>query len=159
LRMVSLDHFDLALIAALQADGRSTHQQLAERVHLSSSQVGRRLARLEADGVITGYRVSLSTQALGLGVLVFISVKLAHHGDTITERFSEEILLLEEVQECYSVAGEADYLIRVVVPDLPTLAEFTMKRLMRVPGVESIRSNIVLTALKSEGALPLSHLR
>ena len=66
---VSLDPFDLALLAALQADGRSTHQQLAERVHLSPSQVGRRLARLEADGVITGYRVSLSTQALGLGVL------------------------------------------------------------------------------------------
>ncbi|TPQ39465.1 Lrp/AsnC family transcriptional regulator [Cupriavidus pinatubonensis] len=157
--MASLDQFDLALIAALQADGRSTHQQLAERVHLSPSQVGRRLARLEADGVITGYRVSLSTQALGLGVQVFISVKLAHHGDTIIERFAEEILLLEEVQECYSVAGEADYLIRVVVPDLPTLADFTMKRLMRVPGVESVRSNIVLTALKSEGALPLSHLR
>lgn len=156
---VSLDPFDLALLAALQADGRSTHQQLAERVHLSPSQVGRRLARLEADGVITGYRVSLSSQALGLGVLVFISVKLAHHGDTIVERFREEILLLEEVQECYSVAGEADYLIRVVVPDLPTLAEFTMKRLMRVPGVESVRSNIVLTAIKCEGALPLSHLR
>ena len=154
-----LDPFDLALLAALHADGRSTHQQLAERVHLSPIKVGLRLARLEADGVITGYRVNLSAQALGLGVLVFISVKLAHHGDTIIERFAEEILLLEEVQECYSVAGEADYLIRVVVADLPTLAEFTMKRLMRVPGVESIRSNIVLTALKREGPLPLSHLR
>ncbi len=156
---VSLDAYDLALLSALQADGRTTHQQLAERVHLSPSQVGRRLARLEADGVITGYRVSLSSQALGLGVVVFVSVKLAHHGDTIIERFREEILLLEEVQECYSVAGEADYLIRVVVPDLPTLAEFTMKRLMRVPGVESVRSNIVLTAIKCEGPLPLSHLR
>lgn len=156
---VSLDAYDLALLSALQADGRTTHQQLAERVHLSPSQVGRRLARLEADGVITGYRVTLSSQALGLGVVVFVSVKLAHHGDTIIERFREEILLLEEVQECYSVAGEADYLIRVVVPDLPTLAEFTMKRLMRVPGVESVRSNIVLTAIKCEGPLPLSHLR
>lgn len=157
--MVTLDPYDLALLAALQTDGRSTHQQLAESVHLSPSQVGRRLARLEADGVITGYRVSLSPPALGLGVLVFIAVKLAHHGDTIVERFREEILLLEEVQECYSVAGEADYHLRVVVPDLPTLAEFTMKKLMRVPGVESVRSNIVLTALKREGPLPLSHLR
>lgn len=157
--MVSLDPFDLALLAALQADGRSTHQQLAERIHLSPSQVGRRLARLEADGVITGYRVTLSPPALGLGVLVFVSVKLAHHGDTIIEKFREEILLLDEVQECYTVAGEADYLLRVVVTDLPQLAEFTMKRLMRVPGVESVRSNIVLTALKQDGALPLSHLR
>ncbi|MBO4122095.1 Lrp/AsnC family transcriptional regulator [Cupriavidus gilardii] len=157
--MLSLDHFDLALLAALQADGRSTHQQLAEQVHLSPSQVGRRIARLEADGVIAGYRVVLSPPALGLGVLVFTSVKLAHHGDTAIERFKEEILLLEEVQECYSVAGEADYLLRIVVTDLPALADFTMRKLMRVPGVESVRSNIVLTALKREGALPLSHLR
>lgn len=157
--MLSLDGFDLALLAALQADGRATHQQLAEQVHLSASQVGRRLARLEAEGVITGYRVVLSPPALGLGVLVFTSVKLAHHGDAVVERFREEILLLEEVQECYSVAGEADYLLRIVVPDLPSLADFTMRKLMRVPGVESVRSNIVLTALKREGALPLSHLR
>ncbi len=157
--MINLDPFDLALLAALQTDGRSTHQQLAERIHLSPSQIGRRLARLEADGVITGYRVVLSPPSLGLGVLVFTSVKLAHHGDTIVERFREDILLLEEVQECYSVAGEADYLLRIMVPDLPTLAEFTMKKLMRVPGVESVRSNIVLTALKRDGPLPLSHLR
>jgi DNA-binding Lrp family transcriptional regulator len=157
--MVELDTYDLALLAALQHDGRSTHQQLADRVHLSPSQVGRRIARLEADGVITGYRVNLSHQSLGLGVVVFISIKLAHHGDTAVERFREEILLLEEVQECYAVAGEADYLVRVVVPDLPMLADFTMKKLMRVPGVESVRSNIVLTALKREGQLPLSHLR
>ena len=157
--MLSLDHFDLALLAALQTDGRSTHQQLAEQVHLSPSQVGRRIARLEAEGVIAGYRVVLSPPALGLGVLVFTSVKLAHHGDTAIERFKEEILLLEEVQECYSVAGEADYLLRIVVTDLPALADFTMRKLMRVPGVESVRSNIVLTALKREGALPLSHLR
>ncbi|MCD9122148.1 Lrp/AsnC family transcriptional regulator [Cupriavidus sp. UGS-1] len=157
--MLSLDNFDLALLAALQTDGRSTHQQLAEQVHLSPSQVGRRIARLEAEGVIAGYRVVLSPHALGLGVLVFTSVKLAHHGDTAIERFKEEILLLEEVQECYSVAGEADYLLRIVVTDLPALADFTMRKLMRVPGVESVRSNIVLTALKREGALPLSHLR
>ncbi|MGO4327736.1 Lrp/AsnC family transcriptional regulator [Cupriavidus sp. 2TAF22] len=157
--MLNLDPFDLALLAALQTDGRSTHQQLAERIHLSPSQIGRRLARLEADGVITGYRVVLSPPLLGLGVQVFTSVKLAHHGDTIIERFREDILLLEEVQECYSVAGEADYLLRIMVPDLPTLAEFTMKKLMRVPGVESVRSNIVLTALKRDGPLPLSHLR
>jgi DNA-binding Lrp family transcriptional regulator len=158
IRMISLDQFDLALLAALQADGRATQQQLSERVHLSGSQIGRRLARLEAEGIITGYRVVLSPAALGLSITVFISVKLSHHGDKIVERFREEVLLLEDVQECYSVAGEADYLLRIMVPDLPALAEFTMKKLMRVPGVDSVRSNIVLTALKRDGALPLGHL-
>ncbi|MBP0587967.1 Lrp/AsnC family transcriptional regulator, partial [Mycobacterium tuberculosis] len=78
--MISLDAFDLALLAALQRDGRATHQQLSEQVHLSASQVGRRLARLESEGVIEGYRVVLSPTGLGLGVTVFASVKLAHHG-------------------------------------------------------------------------------
>jgi len=156
--MISLDTFDLALLAALQRDGRATHQQLSERVHLSASQVGRRLARLESEGVIEGYRVALSPTGLGLGVTVFASVKLAHHGDAIVERFREEIMLLDAVQECYSVAGDADYMLRVVVPDLPALSEFVMRKLMRVPGVDNVRSNIVLTALKRDGALPLSHL-
>lgn len=157
--MITLDAFDLALIDALQADGRATHQQLAERVHLSASQIGRRLARLENTGVIDGYRVVLSPAALGLSVTVFVSVKLAHHGDAIIEAFREQVMLLDDVQECYAVAGEADYLLRVVVPDLPALSAFMMKRLMRVPGVDSVRSNIVLTAFKRDGALPLGHLR
>ena len=105
-----------------------------------------------------GYRVVLSPTGLGLGVTVFASVKLAHHGDAIVERFREEILLLDAVQECFSVAGDADYMLRVVVPDLPALSEFVMRKLMRVPGVDNVRSNIVLTALKRDGALPLSHL-
>jgi Lrp/AsnC family leucine-responsive transcriptional regulator len=157
--MIAFDRFDLALLDALQSDGRATHQQLAERVHLSPSQIGRRLSRLESTGVIEGYRVVLSPVALGLGVTVFVGVKLAHHGDTIIEAFREQVLLLEEVQECYAVAGEADYLLRVVVPDLPALSAFMMKRLMRVPGVDSVRSNIVLSAFKREGPLPLGHLR
>lgn len=157
--MLSLDAYDLAILDALQRDGRSTHQQLAEQVYLSPSQVGRRLARLEADGAILGYRVMLSLPALGLGVTVFTSVKLGQHGDTAVRRFREEVLALDEVQECFSVAGDADYLLRIVVPDLPALAEFIMKKLMRVPGVHGVHSNVVLTALKSAGPLPLDHLR
>jgi DNA-binding Lrp family transcriptional regulator len=156
--MTSLDPYDLTLLAALQRDGRATHQQLSEQVHLSASQVGRRLARLEGEGVIEGYRALLSPTGLGLSVTVFASVKLAHHGDAVVERFREEILLLDAVQECYSVAGDADYLLRVVVPDLPALSDFVMSKLMRVSGVDNVRSNIVLTALKRDGALPLGHL-
>ena len=104
-------------------------------------------------------RVVLSTRALVLGVTVFTSVTLAQHGNTVPERFREAIVQLEEVQECFSVAGEADYLLRLVVPDLPALSEFITHKLMRVPGVGSVRSNIVLMSFKSDGAMPLSHLR
>src|SRR5579875_3953215 len=79
--MLELDHFDLALLDVLQRFGRATHQQLGEQVPLSPSQIGRRLQRLEAIGVIEGYRVMLRPEKLGLGVTAFTSLKLKHHGD------------------------------------------------------------------------------
>jgi DNA-binding Lrp family transcriptional regulator len=156
--MLELDHFDLALLEVLQRFGRATHQQLGEQVPLSPSQIGRRLQRLETLGVIDGYRVVLRPEKLGLGVTAFTSLKLKHHGDSIVEQFQQQIDVLPEVLECHAVVGDADYLLRIVAPDLSALSSFVMKRLMRVPGVDSVRSNIVLTTFKRNGPLPLSHL-
>jgi Lrp/AsnC family leucine-responsive transcriptional regulator len=156
--MLEVDHFDLALLEVLQHFGRATHQQLGERVPLSPSQIGRRLQRLEAAGVIEGYRVVLSAERLGLGVTAFTSLKLKHHGDSIVEQFQRQIEVLPEVLECHAVVGEADYLLRIVAPDLGALSSFVMKKLMHVPGVDSVRSNIVLATFKRNGALPLDHL-
>jgi Lrp/AsnC family leucine-responsive transcriptional regulator len=151
--MVELDHFDLALLEVLQRFGRATHQQLGEQVPLSASQIGRRLQR-----VIDGYRVVLRPETLGLSVTAFTSLRLKHHGDSIIEQFQEQIDLLPEVLECHAVVGDADYLLRIVAPDLNALSAFVMKKLMRVPGVDSVRSNIVLTTFKRSGPLPLGHL-
>jgi Lrp/AsnC family leucine-responsive transcriptional regulator len=156
--MLELDHFDLALLDVLQRFGRATHQQLAEQVPLSPSQIGRRLQRLEQIGVVDGYRVVLRQEKLGLGVTAFTSLKLKHHGDSIIEQFQQQIDVLPEVLECHAVVGDADYLLRIVAPDLNYLSTFVMKKLMRVPGVDSVRSNIVLTTFKRNGPLPLGHL-
>jgi len=158
LLMLELDHFDLALLDVLQRFGRATHQQLGEQVPLSPSQIGRRLQRLEASGVIDGYRVVLRPEKLGLGVTAFTSLKLKHHGDSVIEQFQQQIDALPEVLECHAVVGDADYLLRIVAPDLNALSSFVMKRLMHVPGVDSVRSNIVLTTFKRNGPLPLGHL-
>jgi DNA-binding Lrp family transcriptional regulator len=156
--MIDLDHLDLALLEVLQRFGRATHQQLGERVPLSPSQIGRRLQRLESAGVIDGYRVMLKPETLGLGVTAFTSLKLKHHGDSIVEQFRQQIDRLPEVLECHAVVGDADYLLRIVASDLSTLSSFVMTKLMRVPGVDSVRSNIVLTTFKRDGPLPLGHL-
>ncbi|SMG37567.1 transcriptional regulator, AsnC family [Paraburkholderia susongensis] len=156
--MLELDHFDLALLDVLQRFGRATHQQLADQVPLSPSQIGRRLQRLEQVGVVDGYRVVLRPEKLGLGVTAFTSLKLKHHGDSIIEQFQQQIDMLPEVLECHAVVGDADYLLRIVAPDLNYLSTFVMKKLMRVPGVDSVRSNIVLTTFKRNGPLPLGHL-
>jgi len=143
--MIDLDHFDLALLDVLQRFGRATHQQLGEQVPLSPSQIGRRLQRLESTGIIDGYRVVLRPEKLGLTVTAFTSLKLKHHGDSIIEQFQQQIEVLPEVLECHATVGDADYLLRIVAPDLNALSSFVMKKLMRVPGVDSVRSNIVLT--------------
>jgi Lrp/AsnC family leucine-responsive transcriptional regulator len=156
--MLELDHFDLALLHVLQRFGRATHQQLGEQVPLSPSQIGRRLQRLQAIGVIDGYRVILRPEKLGLGVTAFTSLKLKHHGDSIIEQFRQQIDGLPEVLECYAVVGDADYLLRIVVPDLSALSSFVMNTLMCVSGVDSVRSNIVLATFKCNGPLSLSHL-
>lgn len=157
--MIELDNYDLALLDELQRHGRATHQQLGERVPLSPSQIGRRLQRLEAIGVVNGYQVMLRPQALGLGVIAFTSLKLQHHNDSSVEQFRQAIDVLPEVVECHALVGDADYLLRIVVPDLNALSSFVMKKLMRVAGVDSVRSNIVLQTFKSGSPLPLDHLR
>lgn len=157
--MIELDNYDLALLEELQRHGRATHQQLGERVPLSASQIGRRLQRLESVGIIDGYQVQLRPEALGLGVIAFASLKLKHQNDSSIEQFQQEIEQLPEVLECHAVVGDADYFLRIVAPDLNAFSGFVMKRLMRVSGVDSVRSNIVLQTFKRGGALPLEHLR
>ncbi len=156
--MLEFDHFDLVLLDVLQRFGRATHQQLGEQVPLSPSQIGRRLQRLEAVGVIDGYRVVLQAEKLGLGVTAFTSVKLKQHGNSIIEPFQQQIDGLAQVLECHAVVGDADYLLRIVAPDLNALSSFVMNTLMQLPGIDSVRSYIVLTTFKRNGPLPLGHL-
>src|ERR1700744_3055686 len=156
--MIELDHFDLALLDVLQRFGRATHQQLGEQVPLSPSQIGRRLQRLQAVGVGAGYRVVLRPEKLGLGVTAFTSLKLKHHGDSIVEQFQQQIDMLPEVVECHATVGDADYLLRIVAPDLNALSSFVMKKLMRLPGVDTVRSKLVLTPCTRNGPLPIGRL-
>ncbi|MFQ3622997.1 MAG: Lrp/AsnC family transcriptional regulator [Acetobacteraceae bacterium] len=150
-----LDLFDLRLLALLQTDGRASHVQLADRVGLSASQCARRVARLEAEGVIRGYGARLDPRALGLGVTALVSVRLERHGEQSAAAFHRALAAMPEVTEVLLLTGDADYLLRVVVADLDSYAEFALRRLMTLPGVASLRSSIVLETVKRAEALPL----
>src|SRR5215470_5316490 len=117
-----MDDFDLKLLDALQQDGRLTNNDLADRVGLSASQCSRRRAALENAGVIESYHAVLAAEAIGLDVLVFIQVGLATHSPDSARAFVQLISDIEEVQEAYSLTGEADYLVKMAVPDLKTLS-------------------------------------
>ncbi|QDO96821.1 Lrp/AsnC family transcriptional regulator [Ferrovibrio terrae] len=149
-----LDAFDLRLLAALQREGRAPNAALAETVGLSASQVSRRLARLEAEGVIAAYAALLKPDAVGLSVLAFSSVSLERQAEAM-DGFEAAMLRFPEILECYSVTGEQDFVLRIVAKDLKAFADFLSNRLLRVPGVRSVRSSIVLHTIKQTTALPL----
>ncbi|WP_207478884.1 Lrp/AsnC family transcriptional regulator [Arenibaculum pallidiluteum] len=153
--MVQLDSYDIRLLSALQEEARLSNVALSERVHLSASQVHRRLRRLEEEGVIAQYRAQLDPDLIGLGVLAFTSVSLERHGESPAQAFAQAVARLPEVLECFSVTGEADYVLRIVARDLKAFSEFLMHAVMPIPGVRSVRSNIVLETVKQTTVLPL----
>ncbi|AVG18054.1 AsnC family transcriptional regulator [Chromobacterium vaccinii] len=158
MRKIELDRFDLQILHLLQQDARATHQKLAQDIPLSASQIGRRIQRMEQNGVIQGYQVALNPEHVGLSVMAFANVSLERHNEAALLDFAQSIDNLPEVLECYAAAGEADYLLRIVVPDLPSLSAFVMNKLMQLSLVRSVKSTIVLNAIKQTMKLPLSSL-
>ncbi len=153
-----LDSYDISLLSALQRDANATHQQIGERIHLSTSQVSRRVQRLQTAGIIQRYVALLNPAALGLGVRAITYVTLTRHGGDEGLAFEREMAHIPEVLECYSVAGESDYILQIVAADLNALSDNVLRRLTRIQGVGNIRSNIVLNCIKSSTEMPLTQL-
>jgi|JI8StandDraft_1071087.scaffolds.fasta_scaffold568240_1 Lrp/AsnC family leucine-responsive transcriptional regulator len=155
---ITIDGHDLALLDAVQRDGLATNAALGDAVHLSASQISRRLARLAEAGIIAGHAALLDPAAVGLGVTAFAHVSLERHGRSQSDAFETAIAELPEVLDCHSVSGDADYLLRIVAPDLPAFSELMMKRVLRLPGVAQVKTNIALQTIKQSHVLPLDHL-
>ena len=153
--MIPIDAFDLKMLAALQDDGRLTNQQLADAVGLSASQCSRRRMRLEEEKVISGYHADLSSDALGFNVIAFIQVQLATHSPDNAKKFRTLVQRVDEVQEAYSLTGDADYVLKAVLRDLKGLSDLVNNVLMPHQSVAHVRSSIVLDRLKETSKLPL----
>lgn len=153
--MISLDAFDFKILRALQNDGRLTNQNLAEIAGLSASQCSRRRMRLEEEKVISGYRAELASDALGFGVVAFIQITLATHSPDNAKKFRALVNRIDDIQEAYSLTGDADYVIKAVLRDLKSLSHMVNDVLMPHPSVAHVRSSIVLDRLKESGKLPL----
>ena len=152
----SLDAIDTRILRALQEDGRITIQDLAGKVGLTPSPCLRRVRMLEEAGVIAGYVAKLDQAAVGLAVNVFISIRLERQREDELERFSKAIALWPEVLECYLMTGQRDYLMRVVVADLPAYERFLKEKLTKLTCVASIESSFALGLVKHTHVLPLA---
>jgi Lrp/AsnC family transcriptional regulator, leucine-responsive regulatory protein len=141
--------------ATSRRNGRLPNAALAERVHLSPSPCLRRLKRLEDEGTIRGYRAILDRRKVGLGLTVFVEVKVSAHSERRAREFEDAIAAVQEVVGCHIVAGMADFLLEVVVPDLAAYEQLLLHTLLELPGVTDARSNIAIRTIKEAGQLPL----
>ena len=154
-----LDRVDRRLLEILQREGRLSNAALAERVHLSPSPCLRRVKALEEDGVIDGYRAVLEREAVGLGLTVFVEIKVEGHSDRLAEEIEAAVNAMPEVVACHIVSGAADFLLEVVVPDLRAYERLLLGSLLKLPAVVDVRSNFAIRTVKAPGPLPLGHLQ
>jgi len=150
-----LDEIDLHILDVLQRDGRISNQDLANEVGLSPSPCLRRLRQLESSGVIQKYVALVSPTAVGQGLQAFVEVRLDRQTRASVDKFEAEILKLPQVLECYLMAGDWDYMLRVVVHDLEQFRDFHMNFLAKIPGVGNVKSNISMKQVKYSTALSL----
>ncbi len=150
-----MDATDRRIIRELQKDGRLSNQELAERVNLSPSPCLRRLRNLETEGVISGYTALVDQKAYGLPITVFIRVRLERHAEETVKGFEDRVGRLDEVLDCYLLAGSDDYLLRIIVASLEAYETFVRRRLHAIPGIASIDTSFAYGRVKQTRVYPV----
>jgi Lrp/AsnC family transcriptional regulator, leucine-responsive regulatory protein len=153
---ITLDEKDILLLQFLQEDARISNAELARRIDLSPPGLQKRLRRLEETGIVERYVTLVNREAVGYDMLCFVQVTLRRHEPSAISRFRLVVQDMPEVLECYHVTGEFDYLLKVVVRNRKHLEHFLMESLTPVPGMDTIRTSLVLSDIKATTAVQLS---
>ncbi|QCP61650.1 Lrp/AsnC family transcriptional regulator [Pantoea sp. SO10] len=152
---MSLSKTDIKILQQLQQDARITNQHLADEIGLSASPTWRKVRKLEEDEVIQGYRAVLNRKKIGLNVMVFVRVTIDSHSEAEARKFEQEVMALDNMVSCYSIGGDADFLLQVVAADMDAYAEFAMSVIRRLPGIKEMQSMFVLKEIKGLAACPI----
>ncbi|MDO8886101.1 Lrp/AsnC family transcriptional regulator [Candidatus Oleimmundimicrobium sp.] len=150
-----LDQIDRRILHVLQREGRISNADLAERINLSASACHRRVQRLETEGYIRDYVALLDLRRIGKPTTVFVEIKLNSQSDETLEAFERGITRIPDVLECHLMAGEADYLLKLVVEDTDDFARIHRQYLARLPGVAQMQSSFSLRTVQKTTAIQL----
>jgi Lrp/AsnC family leucine-responsive transcriptional regulator len=153
------DAVDRAIVARLQQDGRIANVDLADAIALSPSACLRRVKALEAGGIIDGYRAEVNRQHAGLGLTVFVGLKVSGHSAETSAQLEQALTAIPAVVSCYLVSGTDDFLVEAVVPDLAGYEQFLIGQILTIPQVVEARSTFAIRTVLSRGPLPLDHWR
>ncbi|MCI4644596.1 MAG: Lrp/AsnC family transcriptional regulator [Hyphomonadaceae bacterium] len=153
--MPDMDATDKRILRTMQEDPGLSITDIAKRVNLSHTPCWRRVKRLQAEGIIEGKALLLNRRALGFSVDVFAHMRIKHHEADTLEAFESEIQKHPEIVQCFSMSGESDYVLRVVIGSIEDYERFLKSTLLTLPGVESINSSFALKAVKLTTKLPI----
>ena len=153
------DRVDRAIVTRLQRDGRIANVDLADAISLSPSACLRRVKALEAGGIIAGYRAEVSRPRAGLGLTVFIGLKVEGQSQETASRVEQALLAIPAIVACYLVSGSYDFLAEVAVPDLASYEELLLGQILTIPSVVEAQSTFAIRTILSRGPLPLDHWR
>jgi Lrp/AsnC family transcriptional regulator len=151
----SMDAIDRKILAVVQQDASLSVAEIGQRVGLSSTPCWKRLQKLEAEGVITRRVALVDPEKIGLGITVFVSVETGDHSQDWLKRFAETVSAMPEVMEFYRMAGDVDYMLRVVVPDMQSYDAF-YKRLIETVPLKNVTSRFAMERIKQTTALPIA---
>ena len=152
--MANLDSIDRKLLAELQAEGRITNVDLAQRVGLTAPPCLRRVRALEDSGVIRGYHAEIDPAKLGFAITVFAMVSLKSQAEEDLRGFEAHVRALPEVRECHMLNGEIDFILKIVSHDLQSFQEFLTSKLTPAPNVASVKTSITIRTAKHEPGVP-----
>jgi len=151
---MKLDSFDIKILQQLQQDANQSVNTIAEQVGLSHTPCWRRIKRLQESGVISANVALVNAKKVGLGVVVFVTVKLNSHDEQLLAHFESAAVAMDEVMQCYIMSGDVDYLLRVVVQSIEQYEQTLKRKLVKLPGVASLNSSFALRELKNQHLLP-----
>jgi DNA-binding Lrp family transcriptional regulator len=152
---MQFDKYEWRILQELQNDGRLTNQEIADRVGLSATPCWRRINALNNCGVIKRYSAILDPKVVGIGEVAFAHVLIKKQDEQTVKDFEEAIKQRPEVLECYASMGEADYLLKLAIPDVSGYDKFLQSFIFKMPCVVNVRSNFALRVIKQDTALPL----
>ena len=159
MKQVELDKLDRKILSALQQDGRISNQLLAEQVGLSPAACWRRVRTLEESGVIQGYSAGVDPERIGQGLCVLVNLSLQRHNIDSTAEIEQQVSSYPEVLQCFAVTGNADFVLRVIVPDMASYDRFLNEKIFTLQGIAQVNSNFALREIKNTETIPVEGIQ
>ncbi len=154
---LSLDEIDLKILKRLQENGKITNLLLSKEIGLSPAPTLERVKKLEKSGLIKSYHASVNEKALGVNITVFMQISLVRQMSDAIVNFIEKINRIDEVVECYNVTGESDYLLKIMVKDIPSFDNLIKEKLGEIEEISKMHSMVVLSKSKDSKVIPYDY--